>query len=199
MSILDTLFDAVGIRRRKQIDELQAKRADLVNDHLSAVSAGDDAAADRAHKKIRAIDEEIAAAQAAIAAAERLADERQQADTAAKAAERRAEAEAAIAAAQAEAVRFDEILNGELLAQWGHFQQAHAKARHLSLAAGLDIGSHRFLLPANVWRRAFVRFGQAVPMEIPKGAPASHQIASVAQALNEPRAGTDSRSVEVIR
>lgn len=199
MSILDTLFDAVGIRRRKQIDELTAKRAGLTNEHLTAVSAGDDAAADRAHKKIRAIDEEIAAAQAAIEAAQTLAAQREQADVAATDAKLKAEAGAAMAVAREEAVRFDEILNGELLAQWGHFQEAHALARQRCIAAGLDVNAHRHLVPSNVWKRAFVRFGQAVQVEIPKGAPASRHIPSVAQALADNRAGTDSRSVEEIR
>jgi hypothetical protein len=199
VSILDTLFDAVGIRRRKQIDELTAKRAGLVSEHLTAVSAGDDAAADRVHKKIRAIDEEIAAAQAAIEVAQKLAAQREQVDSAANGARLKAEAEAAMAAASEEAVRFDEILNGELLAQWAHFQQAHAEARRRCVAAGMDINAHRVLVPSNVWRRAFVRFGQAVQIEIPRGAPASHQIASVAEALADARAGADSRNVEEIR
>jgi hypothetical protein len=159
-SIVTRLLDA-SARRRRQLDELRARRPDLEGEYLAAIASDDDAGATRARKALAKLDEDIAALATAIEASEQLQrGERERAEAAALAARRDAH-DRDMQALIARAIEFDELVTGDVADLWRDvdrlFQQARLSAQGARVPF-LDVNGSR---PDQVWRRVWMRFSQA--------------------------------------
>jgi hypothetical protein len=181
-SIVTRLLDA-SARRRRQLDELRARRPDLEGEYLAAIASDDDAGATRARKALAKLDEDIAALATAIEASEQLQrGERERAEAAALAARRDAH-DRDMQALIARAIEFDELVTGDVADLWRDvdrlFQQARLSAQGARVPF-LDVNGSR---PDQVWRRVWMRFSQAAGRDFRDvtGARASVPIESVAE------------------
>lgn len=180
-NIIAQLLDA-SARRRRQLEDLKAKRPDLQGEYLAAIEADDEGAAARVRKSIAKLDEDIAAIETAIEAGERLArEQRQRAERAATAARKQAH-EQDVLQLIARAVEFDELVNGQVADLWLDIERLYEQCRQSAEGAGVDFLSDSRPKPVNLWPRAWMRFTQKVgrPLTV-GGAPKSSQIESIAE------------------
>jgi len=196
MSALESLFQAVGLRRRTQLADLRAERAQLVADHGAAVAAGDDDKADKIWAKVEKTDAAIRAAQSAL-------DEEQRQTQARRLDAQRAEQQrlaesrrAAVAHLEREALRFDELCNGELVAQWSVVLEAIEQAHAACMASGVSLANHApDLKPASIWSRVWLRASQKLEREWPTPISPSRTVVGLAEVLKN-RAAADPQLIE---
>lgn len=192
---LSMLFDA-NARRQRQLVALNERCRQLEAEHAAAVTADDDAAADRAWTKLEKANAEVRGLKATMATAERLKGEQQ----AAAAAEAR---QAQLAEVQDSEARV--MLAGEKFEQfalavapaWNAYVAAMAEHRAMAGKYGLRAGVPGGIAPGEVWSRVWFQFTSAVqpkdgaPLMLPQSGSKSRHVRSVADCFKAHRNDPD--------
>ena len=200
MNLIETLLGTAA-RRTAKLETLTAKASELQAEYETAIAAGDDAEADKIAAKLQRTQAEIEAAAKVIETAHRQASAREaqaQRDEQLRGAQAYAEAWAAY---EREAIRFDELVNGEVLAQWRLVSAQFEVARAAAIAARIERGSET---PGHVWNVAFIRLlqgtqeGDKPPMVMPSGRSSSRRVETMGErfARKETRAAAEPQAVQ---
>ena len=200
MNLIETLLGTAA-RRTAKLETLTAKASELQAEYETAIAAGDDEAADKIATKLQRTQAEIVAARTAIETAQRQAGAREaqaQRDEQQRLAQAYNEAWAAY---EREAIRFDELVNGEVLAQWRLVGAQFEAARAAAIAARIERGSET---PGRVWNVAFIRLLQGTQeddkpaMVMPSGRSPSRRLETLAErfARKETRAAAEPQAVQ---
>lgn len=156
-TIISNLFDTAA-RRRAQLATLEGKVAELNADYERAIAAGNDDEADKVAAKLLRAQAEAGAARKAIETADRQARARES-DAARIEQQRKEQVYAdAWAAYEREAVRFEELVTGDVLAQWRLVEAQFEAARVAAADARVPRGS---TVPGHVWAHVFTRLLQS--------------------------------------